>query len=246
MNDWLSSIEKDYELDILFACEAGSRAWGLAGEHSDFDIRFIYRHRSLKQYLSLKKAQSVMDFQSPFDVSGFDLFKAFELISKSNPSIYEWAFSPIIYKDIGQFSTQLKMVIETNYSPYALFKHYRSLSKRNIIEVSKGSYSLKKQKQLLQAVRAELIRTGIMKTKKVRSPFEFIENAKTNYSNMSSAYFTITEAKRNNELLLPKEVENLIRLLQFSLIETDEENEIPKIQSSIDKLDKWIWKILGI
>ena len=63
---------------------------------------------------------------------------------------------------------------------------------------------------------------------------------------MFSAYLTISKAKRNNLLLPPEEVENLIRLLEFSVIETDEENEIPKIPSTIDKLDKWIWKILGI
>lgn len=89
MRDWLVGLEKEAEIEILFACEAGSRVWGLETDKSDYDIRFIYRYKDIKKYLSLQKAPAVIEFRSPLDVSGFDVYKAFELILKSNPSIYE-------------------------------------------------------------------------------------------------------------------------------------------------------------
>jgi uncharacterized protein len=246
VKDWLSSIEQDCELDILFACEAGSRAWGLASPFSDFDIRFIYRYHGLKKYLTLNKAKQVMEIQSPFDASGYDIFKAFELVSKSNPSIYEWVYSPIIYKEAEEFSQKLKQIIESTYSPFSLFKHYGSLCKRNVSESSKGSFSLKKQKQLLQSLRAELIRVGIANIKSVASPFTLIEIAKTDNSELYEAYQTISEAKRNDHLLTQPEVVSITQLLQLSFQGTEKIIDIPRIKLSSETLDIWIWEIFGI
>lgn len=246
MNDWLSRLEQDDDIDILFACEAGSRAWGIESPHSDYDIRFIYRYRGLRKYLTLNKAKSSLDFQSPFDAVGYDIFKAFELMAKSNPSLYEWAYSPILYKVENGFSDQLKKVIEMNYSPYALFKHYGSLSKRNVNECSRGSFTLKKQKQLLQALRAELIRIGLVTAKLVKSPFELIEIAKVTHPTMFSAYMDISEAKRKHELLTPYNMEQIIHLLQSSLQETEKLIEAPESKPSTDFLNQWIWDILGV
>lgn len=246
MKDLLARIEQDYDLDILFACEAGSRAWGLANPSSDYDIRFIFRYHGLKKYLRLNKPKSVLDFQSPFDTSGYDVFKAFELISKSNPSIYEWVYSPVIYMEAMDFAQRLKQIIELTYSPFSLFKHYESLCKRNVSESSKGSFSLKKQKQLIQALRAELIRIGLVKIKSVKSPFELIEMSKTDHPELYAAYQTISEAKRNNNLLPVSEAVLITHLLQLSLKETEEKVEIPRMQPSTEMLDHWIWEIFGI
>jgi predicted nucleotidyltransferase len=246
MKDWVSRIEQDYEMDMLFACEAGSRAWGLANQFSDFDIRFIFRYHGLKKYLTLNKAKSVLDFQSPFDTCGYDVFKAFELIHKSNPSIYEWAYSPVVYLEEGDFSQKLKTVIESTYSPFTLFKHYESLCKRNVSESSGGSFSLKKQKQLIQALRAELIRIGIAKIKAVKSPFELIEMSKTDHPELYAAYQTISEAKRNNNLLSIPEAVSITQLLQLSIKETEENTDIPNVKTSSKLLNNWIWEIFGI
>jgi predicted nucleotidyltransferase len=244
--EWLSKLEKKCEFDILFACEAGSRAWGLSSPHSDFDIRFIYRYHDLKKYLALDRAATVLDVQSPFDCTGYDLFKAFGLMAKSNPGIYEWAYSPIIYKEKSQFSDKLKQVTETIYSPYSLFKHYGSLARRNVNEAVKGHFNLKKQKQLLQSIRAELIRQGMLKTKSVVSPFKLIEIAQTIQPKLFAAYRKISEAKRNNVILPPSEAESMIRLLQLLVKESEEQNEIPKTQPTKDILNEWIWEIFGI
>ncbi len=37
----LKEIEAEHNVEILYAVESGSRAWGLASQDSDYDVRFI-------------------------------------------------------------------------------------------------------------------------------------------------------------------------------------------------------------
>src|SRR6185437_8867606 len=48
----LSAIERDFGVEIFYACESGSRAWDFASPDSDYDVRFLYRHPR-DWYLSL-------------------------------------------------------------------------------------------------------------------------------------------------------------------------------------------------
>jgi len=60
----LNTIEKDYQVSILYACESGSRAWGFASQNSDFDVRFIYVFRSVLAVIYLERGlgQIPMEF----------------------------------------------------------------------------------------------------------------------------------------------------------------------------------------
>lgn len=81
MKAWLEQIEKEYGIDILFACEAGSRSWGYASVHSDQDIRYIYRHQDTRKYFSLDSPLEVITMDSPYDAQGWDIKKAFHLLT---------------------------------------------------------------------------------------------------------------------------------------------------------------------
>lgn len=48
----LDEIPRSEDVQILYACESGSRAWGFASRDSDFDVRFIYL-RKKEWYLSI-------------------------------------------------------------------------------------------------------------------------------------------------------------------------------------------------
>ncbi|WP_249079377.1 nucleotidyltransferase domain-containing protein [Parasaccharibacter sp. TMW 2.1884] len=94
----LRQIERDHDVDILFAVESGSRAWGFPSPDSDYDVRFIYRHR-LDWYLSLKPGRDVIELpiSDDLDVNGWDLRKALNLLTKPNPTLMEWLVSPVRY-----------------------------------------------------------------------------------------------------------------------------------------------------
>ena len=70
----LAEIEKNEGIEILYACEAGSRVWGFANRNSDYDVRFIYKKRDTKRYLSLNKTSDVIEYVGEeFDIIGWDI-----------------------------------------------------------------------------------------------------------------------------------------------------------------------------
>lgn len=48
----LQYLEQTHKIHILYACEAGSRQYGIQSPDSDYDVKFIYTH-NLEYYLSL-------------------------------------------------------------------------------------------------------------------------------------------------------------------------------------------------
>lgn len=96
----LAEIETTNNVTILYACEAGSRAWGFESKDSDYDVRFIYKHNSLNDYLSVwPKSDTLQLTDGLLDFSGWDIRKTCGLMSTSNVSLLEWINSPIVYID---------------------------------------------------------------------------------------------------------------------------------------------------
>lgn len=95
----LTEIEQKENVKILYAVESGSRAWGFASPDSDYDVRFIYL-RPREFYLKLEATRDVIEWQLDeiLDINGWDLQKALRLLHSSNPTLFEWASSPLIYK----------------------------------------------------------------------------------------------------------------------------------------------------
>lgn len=68
--------------------------------------RFIYA-RPKEDYLRLEGLRDVIEWQldDVYDVSGWDLQKMLRLLHKSNPTIFEWASSPIVYWTTEEWKT---------------------------------------------------------------------------------------------------------------------------------------------
>ncbi|MFM7592353.1 MAG: DNA polymerase beta superfamily protein, partial [Isosphaeraceae bacterium] len=94
----LDEIEIEERVQILYACESGSRAWGFPSIDSDYDVRFIYIRQSL-DYLCLDEPRDVIErpIVGDLDINGWDLRKTLKLFYKSNPTLMEWLLSPIVY-----------------------------------------------------------------------------------------------------------------------------------------------------
>ncbi|MCL2826735.1 MAG: nucleotidyltransferase domain-containing protein [Eggerthellaceae bacterium] len=127
----LSSIEQVNGVTVLYAAESGSRAWGFASPDSDYDVRFIYV-RPQRDYLRLDKVRDVIEWQQDevLDINGWDLQKALRLLHNSNPTLFEWNGSPIVYK-----TTEAWSAIQQEFNRYFLLRaglnHYLSTANSN-------------------------------------------------------------------------------------------------------------------
>jgi len=157
----LASIEKDKNIEILFACESGSRAWGFASPDSDYDIRFIYKHKT-EWSLNLWEKKDTIEFMTAEDLdgSGWDLRKATLLLAKSNASLLGWLFSSVIYKADDSFLKEIQTLANENFNPVAGFYHFHSMSKNFLDKVSEEEVSLK---SFFYALRTTLCSTWILK-----------------------------------------------------------------------------------
>lgn len=127
----LRHIADEKGVDILYAVESGSRAWGFASPDSDYDIRFIYVHPS-EQYLRLDQPQDTIEcIEGDLDIAGWDLFKALRLLRKSNPPLMEWLFSPVVYTELIPYIDNLRDIARRNYSSSAVFYHYSRMAHGN-------------------------------------------------------------------------------------------------------------------
>jgi len=94
----MREIEQNNNVQILFAIESGSRAWGFPSPDSDFDARFVYA-RPVDDYLTLEPIRDVIELpiEGDLDINGWDIKKALNLLLKPNPVLLEWLSSPIHY-----------------------------------------------------------------------------------------------------------------------------------------------------
>ncbi len=120
----LSEIEKKEDVKILHCVESGSRAWGFASPDSDYDVRFIYLRRP-EYYLRLEDTRDVIEWQldDTLDINGWDFRKALILLQKSNPTLFEWNVSPIVYKTTPEWAS-LNDSINRHFLPKKGIYHY--------------------------------------------------------------------------------------------------------------------------
>lgn len=125
----LEKNEKEKNIEILYACESGSRAWGFPSPDSDYDIRFIYRHPK-EWYLTVnEKADNIQFMEGELlDGSGWDIRKVLRLLFKSNNSIYAWLYSPIIYRQDDSFTSKFKKLAESYFLPKSVIFHFLGIA----------------------------------------------------------------------------------------------------------------------
>lgn len=134
----LKEIEERENVKIIYCAESGSRAWGFASSDSDYDVRFIYV-RPAEYYLRLDKTRDVIEWQldDALDINGWDIQKALRLLHGSNPTLFEWSSSPIVYKTTEEWG-RISQIINEYFVRRSGLYHYLSTAKRNYRECLKG------------------------------------------------------------------------------------------------------------
>lgn len=151
----LKEIEQTENIRILHAVESGSRAWGFPSPDSDYDVRFIYV-RNPEFYLKLEKTRDVIELpiNDMLDINGWDLNKTLRLLHSSNPTLFEWMSSPVIYRQT-EFIDQLRPIMDAYFSCKSGLYHYLSMAERNYKEFLQGdSVKVKKYFYVLRPILA--------------------------------------------------------------------------------------------
>ncbi|AXE36058.1 nucleotidyltransferase domain-containing protein [Chromobacterium phragmitis] len=130
--DELAALERRRDVRVLFACESGSRAWGFASPDSDYDVRFLYVHRP-EWYLRVERQRDVIEqpLDDELDVSGWELRKALQLLNRSNPTLFEWLQSPLVYRADEDATAALRELMPDFHSLARCRWHYLSMARKH-------------------------------------------------------------------------------------------------------------------
>lgn len=212
---YLQEIEVKEQVKILFAVESGSRAWGFESKNSDYDVRFIYL-RPKKEYLKLNKNRDVIEYilTDDLDINGWDLDKALKLLHSSNPTLFEWLNSPIIYYQTPAMQ-KLKELAKQFFNPKAEVFHYLNMAKHNYVMYiyNRNQFSFKKYFYVLRPLLAAL----------------WVINQRTM---PPIIFYQLVDRELNPDL---KDIVNHLLELKKNSNETTKINKIEKINHYIDE-----------
>lgn len=129
--DRLKELEKIYNITVLFAVEAGDKAFGLDVPDTLSTVRFIYKH-PIERYLKLTdRCETIEWVDKDVELYGIDLRKAVEMIAKSNRQIYEWTSSSVKYLDRG-FGNRLASILKQYFSKELILPQYQTVIRNQL------------------------------------------------------------------------------------------------------------------
>jgi uncharacterized protein len=240
----LTKIEKQQSVRVLYGCEAGSRAYGIDTKESDYDVRLI-TIKPVRSYLTVSEwPQTWSDSTPPIEWHSWDVFKALQLFQKSNPSLYEWFSSPIIYAKDDDFYTKMKEMIRQYYSLQSLAYHYHSLTVKNANLLRKKEIGSKVYiKTFVQTLRGALALHWIMRYHAF-PPLSLFQLADGDESIMELIRL-LRQAKAEKRMdfsfALPAKILSVIDMERSAL------KRLPD-KKTVDArlLDEFVWELLGV
>jgi hypothetical protein len=96
VEDELGEVREDLRPWIIYRCQVGSKAFGLASEESDDDLRGIYLPPARLQW-SLRRLPEQLEFADQTrDEVYWELEKFLRLALKANPNVLETLWTPLV------------------------------------------------------------------------------------------------------------------------------------------------------
>ena len=227
----LEAIEKKHHVKVLYAVESGSRAWGFASPDSDYDVRFIYV-RPKESYLRLDRVRDVIEvpINDELDINGWDVDKTLKLLHKSNPTVFEWFSSPIIYQT-SEFAEKFKPIMRKYFSSKSGLWHYLHMAEGNFREFLRGD--MVKAKKYFYVLRPILACRWILE-KGTPPPMLFSELMESQLDEgLKETVYELLDLKMNApEVKMIPRIDVLNEYLDRSIIEVKEMIErLPKEQT---------------
>ncbi|MBB1148876.1 nucleotidyltransferase domain-containing protein [Myroides sp. NP-2] len=149
----IKEIESSHGIEVLYACESGSRAWGFASVDSDYDVRLIYK-RKQADYVSVLEPSDFLQLPMDglWDFNAWDLKKVLGLLIRSNTTVFEWIQSPIVYRETSLFKEELWQLCQNYYCQQTHTYHYLGLAKKKILENQEEQIKYKSLFYILRAL----------------------------------------------------------------------------------------------
>ena len=220
----LREIEQREECRILLAVESGSRAWGFASPDSDYDVRFIYV-RPEKAYLRLDRTRDVIEvpINDELDINGWDIDKTLRLLHKSNPTVFEWFSSPIIYQT-SALADQFRPIMQKYFSSKAGLWHYLHMAEGNYRDYLRGE--MVRAKKYFYVLRPILACKWILE-KGTPPPMLFTELVKSELpDDLSETVYQLLDLKMNSpEIKEIPRIDQLNRYLDTGIVSVKEQIE---------------------
>lgn len=220
----LREIEQREECRILLAVESGSRAWGFASPDSDYDVRFIYM-RPEKAYLRLDRTRDVIEvpINDELDINGWDIDKTLRLLHKSNPTVFEWFSSPIIYQT-SALADQFRPIMQKYFSSKAGLWHYLHMAEGNYRDCLRGE--MVRAKKYFYVLRPILACKWILE-KGTPPPMLFAELVKSELpDDLSETVYQLLDLKMNSpEIKEIPRIDQLNRYLDTGIVSVKEQIE---------------------
>lgn len=94
----LHDIEENEDVEIIYACESGSRVWGFENDEFSHDVKFIYKKPSVDDYLSIRPSPDSIEYEcDDLDIIGWDIKRALMMHYDDDPILRECLISNEIY-----------------------------------------------------------------------------------------------------------------------------------------------------
>ncbi len=247
IRDYLNEIQQDRDIEILLACETGSRAWGFPSPDSDFDVRFIYRHKR-EWYLSLNERKDTIELMrdnNEIDLSGWDLKKSLGLLWKSNPPLLERIQSPVIYMVNDAFLKGINDIAAQTYSKIASMHHYLSMAKKMFTDIN-GHKEIK-LKKLFYALRTSVACQWIMERDEM-PPIVFqtmLEKLDIDAGITGKIYQLIELKSSKSEGYFHQEETMLNEFIERIIMRSDDQaQKLPSAKANMEELNTFFRKML--
>jgi predicted nucleotidyltransferase len=149
----LDRIERERGVTAVLAVAHGSRAWGVPGPDSDYDVRAVVVRDDWRRYVhlddpadSFRAAFDAADVGREVEVEAWDVLTFARLLRESNDGAIDLLRSPVVYRDrvgrdalrayaltdaVPAFARRVDPPERPVYDPIALYHAWRSIARRN-------------------------------------------------------------------------------------------------------------------
>ena len=122
VDDLLRSTDVDLRTYVIYRCQVGSQAFGLAGDESDQDLRGVYLPPA-RLHWSLYRLPEQLEFSAAgVDEVYWELEKFLRLTLKANPNVLETLWTPLVL-EADETASELRSMREAFLSKH-LYKTY--------------------------------------------------------------------------------------------------------------------------